>query len=310
VIGAGVSGLTTAICLAEHGLKVRIWSAEAPLATTSVAAGAMWGPYLVEPVDRVRTWSDETLAQLLTLADEPGTGVRLVAGIEASRTPVEPPEWGDRLDGFRTCGAAELPTGFVAGWRYVAPVLDMPTYLAYLEGRLATAGPHVEIRTVKSLAEAGDRSPLVVNCAGLGAHDLVQDASLQPIRGQLVVVENPGINEFFSEDTGPSPDLLHFAPQGDTVVLGGTALPGVWTREPDPATAAAIVSRCAEVEPKLKHTKVVAHRVGLRPTRPTVRVEVESIGGVRVIHNYGHGGAGVTLSWGCAREVTAIAIAR
>jgi D-amino-acid oxidase len=46
--------------------------------------------------------------------------------------------------------------------------------------------------------------------------------------------------------------------------------------------------------------------VGLRPVRPSVRLEAEALGGGRrLLHNYGHGGAGVTLSWGCALDVTA-----
>ena len=50
--------------------------------------------------------------------------------------------------------------------------------------------------------------------------------------------------------------------------------------------------------------------MGLRPSRTEVRLEEEIIGSTRVIHNYGHGGAGVTLSWGCADEVVSIAEAR
>src|SRR5262249_18059211 len=139
VIGAGVSGLTTAICLAEAGLRVHIWTAEPSQQTTSVAAGAMWGPYLVEPVDRVRVWSAHTLEVLRQLADDPATGVRLTSGIEASRLPVDPPEWADQLDGFRMCQPEELPEGFATGWRFTAPLIDMPTYLDYLERRFAVA---------------------------------------------------------------------------------------------------------------------------------------------------------------------------
>ncbi len=308
VIGAGVSGLTTAICLAEAGLRVRIWTAEPPQATTSVAAGAMWGPYLVEPMDRVRLWSDRTLDELGKLAADPETGVHLVAGVEASRTEVDPPDWGDRLDGFRMCGVSELPEGFVTGWRFTVPAVDMPVYLGYLERRLVTAGGCVEIRRLGSLGEAVGVAPVVVDCAGIGAHDLVPDPDLLPIRGQLVVIENPGITEFFSEDTGLSPDLLHFCPHGETLVLGGTAQPGAWSREPDPVIAAAIVDRCVKVEPRLRNARIIGHRVGLRPTRPQVRLETLTVDRTRLIHNYGHGGAGVTLSWGCAQEVLALAV--
>lgn len=304
IIGAGVSGLTTAVCLAESGLRVKIWAAEPPEQTTSYAAGAMWGPYLVEPVGRVRMWSARTLDVLQQLAADPATGVRLVSGIEASRTPGEQPAWGDQLDGFRMCEPSELPDGFAAGWRYTAPLVDMPVYLGYLRRRLETAGGDIETRRIDSLDRAAGLATVVVNCAGMGAHDLVPDPELTPVRGELVVIENPGIAEFFAEDTGLSPDLLHLYPQGDKVVLGGTAQPGVWSREPDPDTAAAIVARCAEVEPRLRGAKVIAHRVGLRPTRPCVRVEEDRLYGVGVVHNYGHGGAGLTLSWGCAFEIS------
>jgi D-amino-acid oxidase len=94
MIGAGVSGLTTAVRLDEADRRVRIWSADPPEATTSFAGGAMWGPYLVEPLDKVRVWSRPTLDVLRKLATRPDTGVRLVAGIEASRMPAELPEWG------------------------------------------------------------------------------------------------------------------------------------------------------------------------------------------------------------------------
>jgi D-amino-acid oxidase len=47
----------------------------------------------------------------------------------------------------------------------------------------------------------------------------------------------------------------------------------------------------------------LGHRVGLRPARPGDRLELDAIGGTAVVHNYGHGGAGVTLSWGCAEAV-------
>ncbi|MFF4610020.1 FAD-dependent oxidoreductase [Streptomyces albidoflavus] len=301
VVGAGVAGLTTAVVLAEAGASVHVIAEQMP-GVTSLAAGAMWGPYLVEPKDKVDQWGQRSLEIFRELAEDPSTGVRLTSGIEASRTAEAPPDWAITLPGFRPCKQTELPAGFTAGYRFTVPLIDMPTYLDYLLRRLDAVGGTVERRHLTSLTDA-DMAPVIVNCAGLGAKDLVPDPDLRPIRGQHVVVTNPGLTEFFSEDTGLSPDLLCFYPHGDTVVLGGTAVDGEGDLASDDSAAADILARCAKVEPLLAEARVLEHRIGARPTRATVRVEADrQEDGRLVVHNYGHGGAGVTLSWGCAEE--------
>lgn len=311
VIGAGVCGLTTAICLAEAGLAVTIRAARLPHGTTSVAAGAIWGPHLVEESGRVAAWSGAGLETLRDLAGQPGTGVRMVRGTEAWRHPAEPPGWSGPLPAFRRCQAAELPGGFVAGWRYTAPVLTMPAYLDYLLDRFTGGGGQVQVATVGSLAEATADAPVVVNCAGIGARDLVPDHDLVPVRGQAVIVANPGITDFFIGPADASPDLVYMFPHGDTVLLGGTEQSGDWNLDPDPAITRRILADCAAVEPRLAGAEIVAQRVGLRPVRPQVRLDYERLGPGRLLaHNYGHGGAGVTLSWGCAREITEQVLSR
>jgi D-amino-acid oxidase len=305
VIGAGVSGLTTAICLAEAGLDVTIRASRLPLETTSAAAGAVWGPHLVEASERVTRWSRSTLATLRDLAGQPGTGVRMVRGIEAWRAPGEPPGWSALISGFRRCGAAEVPDGFVAGWQYSAPVLNMPVYLGYLLDRFTGSGGEVAVATVGSLAEAAAEVPVVVNCTGVQAHHLVPDPALQPVRGQAVIVANPGISDFFIGAGDATADLVYMFPHGDTVLLGGTEERGNWSLDPDPETSQRILAGCAAVEPRLAGAEILAQRVGLRPVRPQVRLEAEHLGSGRLLlHNYGHSGAGVTLSWGCARDIT------
>src|SRR5690242_377533 len=144
VIGAGVSGLTSAILLAEAGVRVRVVAALRPGATTSAAAGASWGPYLVSD-PRIIRWSAATLAALRRIAAEGDqTGVRLVPGMEAADHVLEVPDWARHGEGFRECTPDELPPGYVSGWRYKIPLIAMPTYLAYLEARLARAGCTVE----------------------------------------------------------------------------------------------------------------------------------------------------------------------
>jgi D-amino-acid oxidase len=297
VIGAGVSGLTTAISLAEVGLRVRVLAEKPPARTTSALAGASWGPYLAsEP--RVVDWSEATRKELELIAAQDASGVHLVPGMEAAPDPVEPPVWARGVPGFRMCETHELPSGYSTGWRYVIPLVDMPVYLSYLERRLAERGCAVEHATVNDFTEVAGLAPVIVNCTGLAARDLVPDPEVSPTRGQLVVVRNPGVDYFF-QDQVDGPDLTYFLPHGDHVVLGGKAVPGGGSTEPDPAVAVEIIERCVRIEPKLRGAEVIGHRVGWRPTRPEVRVGRDGA----IVHNYGHGGSGVTLSWGCAREV-------
>jgi D-amino-acid oxidase len=281
VLGAGVSGLTTAVCLAESGFDVRIRTRELPHGTTSCAAGAIWSPYLVSHPN-IDEWGARTMEVLAKLAGDRGTGVRMVTGTEAGRSPVDPPGWATRVADYRQCGADEL--------------------LSYLAQRLTQAGGRIEVDPAASLDDAW----IAVNCTGFGARDLVPDLAIEPVRGQLVVAENPGVEEFFAEHTGEFSAPTYFLPHGEHIVLGGSAEPGRIDMHPDLETSAAIVDRCAEIEPRLRRARITGHRVGIRPTRPTVRVEHVRRRGRHVIHNYGHGGAGVSLSWGCASEVTGI----
>jgi D-amino-acid oxidase len=318
VIGAGVAGLTTAICLAEAGLRVEIRAAEPPGRTTSAVAGAVWGPHLVEDSDRVAEWCAGTLGTLTGLAGQPGTGVRLAGGVIAVREADSGPDLLTELaglgDGIQPCAAAGLPAGFAAGWRYTAPAVSMPVYLDYLLGRFRQAGGELHIGTVASLAEAaaGTAAPVLVNCTGIGAHDLVPDPAVIPYRGQVVVAENPGLTDFFIGQPDEDHELVYVFPHDGRVVLGGTEVAGDWSAEPDPGTADRILRDCATVDPRLASARIIEHRVGFRPARPQVRLEAEDAVAADgtsqrlLVHNYGHGGAGVTLSWGCAREVASL----
>jgi D-amino-acid oxidase len=316
VVGAGVSGLTTAICLAEAGVRAVIQAAVPPAQTTSSVAGAIWGPHLVEESPRSARWRRGTLAVLRGLAAEAGTGVRIVTGVEAARG--EPPPLGPPPDWLRDLGTAtpctrdSLPPGFTSGWRYAAPLVHMPTYLGYLQARFEKAGGLVETATVRSLTgaarERGARA--VVNCTGAGARDLVPDPALTAFRGQVVVAANPGITGFFIGPPDDTADLVYLFPHGDTVILGGTEVAGDWNPEPVPALAERILRDCTAIEPRLRGAPVLDHRVGLRPYRPRVRLEAgpghADPQQPLVVHNYGHGGAGITMSWGCARDAAAL----
>lgn len=317
MIGAGVIGLTTAVCLAEAGLDVTIRTAHPPRQTTSAVAGAIWGPHLVEDSDRVARWCADTLATFTSLASQPGTGIHLVSGREAAPAPYEFPAAAAPLSGLgeiSPCGQAELPAGFTAGWRYTAPVCSMPVYLEYLLARFREAGGRLRVARVASLTAAvrDTAAPVIVNCTGIAAHALVPDPALTPVRGQVVIAENPGLTEFFigfDHAAAEVTELAYIFPHDGRVVLGGAEISDNWSLEPEPSTAERILRDCTAIEPRLAGVPVIEHLVGLRPVRPQVRLEagpVPADGERLLVHNYGHGGAGITLSWGCAREVTAL----
>lgn len=307
VIGAGVSGLTTAICLAEAGYPVRVWAAEPPQRTTSAVAGALWGPSFQEPLDATLTWTQTSLEAFQQLAADATTGVRLATVTSVGDLPAgdELPPQVTSIPGLRPCAADEVPAGYRTGFRGTMPVVDMPTYLDYLQSRLAAAGTEIEIRHVTDLTQATGASPVVVNCAGLGARDLVGDRTVRPVRGQHVVLTNPGIDDAFIELTA-QPEFTSFVVHRERIVCGGNVTQDDWDLTVDTDLTRRILDRCRRVEPRLADAQVIETLVGLRPVRPAVRVEAEQLGGALVVHNYGHGGNGVSLSWGCARQATTL----
>ena len=302
VIGAGVSGLSTAILLQETGWSVRIWAADQLRQTTSSVAAALWYPYKAYPENLVLEWGRRTYDMLATLTADPATGVVLREGIELRRQPVPDPWWRAAVPHFRRPDPAELPPGYRDGYVFTVPIIEMPVYLRYLTERFITAGGAIEQRDLRALTEATAACALVVDCAGLGARKLVRDALLQPIRGQIVRVRNPGLTRFVLDEEHPA-GVTYIVPRTTDCILGGTAVEDDWDTRPDPAIAADILERCIALEPRLAEAEVLEHKVGLRPGRPVVRLEREIINGATVVHNYGHGGSGVTLSWGCAEEV-------
>jgi D-amino-acid oxidase len=255
------------------------------------------------PRDRVTRWSRETYAELEAIGEGDSTaGVRLVPGRELVRDGGSEPWWREAVPTLEHVPPQELPDGYRDGWGLRLPVVDMDRYLPWLEQRLVDLGGRLSDRRVESIDDALRAAAVVVNCAGHAAGRLAFDDTVFPIRGQVVLVERPPAFGEWLLDQSDENALTYIVPREETVVLGGTADVGSEDTDPDPATAESILERCVALAPALAGAPVVAHRVGLRPGRPTVRLEAERRPGGVVVHCYGHGGAGVTLSWGCAAE--------
>lgn len=302
VVGAGVVGLTAAVRLAQAGHRVDVAARDLPRETTSAVAAALWYPYLAAPQDRVTAWAARSYDAFAELAGDPSTGVRMVAGTEVCRAGAADPWWREAVPSLhRVTRADGLPEGYDGGWAFRAPVVEMPVYLDWLVARLVELGGTVTRRTLSGLPPTGlGGADVVLHCAGLGARLFAEDSSVVPVRGQVVVVEQIGLEEWWLATQGSTPTYV--IPRAHDIVLGGTEEHGEWSRTPDPDTAHDIIERAIALVPALHGARVLRHKVGLRPARPTIRLE--RVG--EVVHCYGHGGAGVTLSWGCADEVVAL----
>jgi len=303
ILGGGVSGLSCGIRLLEAGHSVEVWARELTPHTTSDVAAAVWYPYRAWPQERVIAWAKRTYTVLESLArEQPSAGILRVPGVEVFRRHVEDPWWRDSVPDFRRARADELPPGLLEGYHFTAPVIEMPRYLPFLMGRLRELGGRIVQREVRSLEEPWARASLVVNCTGLGAREVVGDETLFPVRGEVLRVTPPPTDRFIFDDECEQ-GIAYVIPRAHDCILGGTVEEGNASLVPDAEAARGILERNAPLLPPGVQLNVVEHKVGLRPGRPTVRLEAEVFGERVVVHDYGHGGAGVTLSWGCAEEV-------
>ncbi|GAB3258937.1 NAD(P)/FAD-dependent oxidoreductase [Nocardioides dilutus] len=294
VVGAGVVGLSCAARLLADGHRVDVLARDLPRETTSGVAAALWYPYRALPFDRVLDWSRTSYEAFDRLAaDAPESGVSMRTGVEVLSGPHERPWWAEAVPDLIETHA--VPDGYELGWSFTAPVVEMPVYLDWLAGVVLDRGGTITRINLTGLSSGAD---VVVNCTGIGSRFLARDLSVQPVQGQVVLVEQVGLRRWWLDSAGPT----YVIPRAHDIVLGGSDVEGEWSRTPSPEVASTILRRALRLVPELAGAEVLGHRVGLRPARPEVRLErVDDI-----VHCYGHGGSGVTVSWGCAEEVAGL----
>jgi D-amino-acid oxidase len=323
IIGAGVSGLTCGALFAERGFRTAIFAEQIGQQTTSGAAAALWFPYDAEPIDRVIPWALATYKVLVDLAKDSGSGVSMIELRQCCRTgEIQIPDWAgpfvmsSDLPVISTASSV-IPSGvegslnisgsvFSSGFTLNVPLMDTTIYLDYLANRFRKAGGSInENIHFKKLEDVDPKFDLVINCAGIGARELAYDVDLEPHRGQVAIV--PKIDNLNCAIVCDDDPLMYAIPRTNDCVFGGTNEISD-NLAVDPTSTAGIVAECARVL-KIENPRVLNERVGLRPFRKSgVRLEPEKLrDGRTVIHNYGHGGSGFTLSWGCAEDVFELA---
>ena len=302
VLGAGVSGLTSALTLLEAGHRVRVLARELPPHTTSNVAAAFWFPYGIPDEPRARAWLQVSHARFVRLArEDPTAGVRPLPAQVAWPPGAPWPWWTTATPGVREAESHERPPATARALTFDGLVVDTRSFLPWLVERVRALGGEIDRADVTDLDATPGDGPLVC-CVGLGARTLLGDREVTPVRGQLLRVRDPGLREVRVDETDPCA-ITYVVPRGDDCILGGTCEQGDTDLTPDPATRRAIVARARRLAPELGEPEPLGDLVGLRPHRPRVRLERVTRARRTVVFNYGHGGAGVTLSWGCAAGV-------
>lgn len=312
VVGAGVIGFSTAVCVAESlpNCSVTLIAEKfSPDTTSDGAAGILFAAEFPDiPMERQRRWFKDSFDHLLSIvqtAEAPLAGVMLCSGCQIFKEvpAVRRPLWSDLVIGYREMTERELQRfpEHTFGQAFTTLKCECAHYLPWLHNRFVKAGGTVERRRVASLDELSGFD-LIVNCSGLGSKTLANDAAVYPVRGQVLKVHAPWIKHFTRDGDGKT----YIYPGIESATIGGTRQEHDWRLKLDELDTEGILERCKRLDPSLENANILSEWVGLRPSRKNPRVEkdlVEVKGSkVPVVHNYGHGGWGVTLAWGCALD--------
>ncbi len=301
IIGAGVIGLSTGIELLNKGYNVTIYARELAGITSDVAA-AIWMPFKIEPQEQAIKWALQSLPLFKKInLEAPQAGVQFKPHTNLCTTATEKPAWVEYLEPLPNPDYV-LDKYKTHSYTIKTAVIDPIKYMPYLRQLYLAKGGIIQQKEISDIHALVKNHNLVVNCTGLNARTLVNDITLYPIRGHVIRCEKiPGFDASIVREDD---ELTHIITRTEDCLLGGVVQKDNWNMQPDKNTRDAIIARAHEIYPFAKQFKIIQEMIGLRPGRSPVRLELERIDDAHVIiHNYGHGGAGYTVSWGCAQEV-------
>ncbi|XP_037950980.1 D-aspartate oxidase [Teleopsis dalmanni] len=321
IVGGGINGFCCAVRILEHfqanktPIKVTVISEEFSPNTTGDGSAGLWGPYLLggTPTNKVHKWSKgmHDFLQELWLSEDAGeAGVCLIPVVRLSTNDVKVEDfWKDIVYGCAPLAEAELrewsttrAKKFTDGLHFVTYTSEPLKLLPYLMKRFQKNGGKIVQQRVEDLNEIinNDQYDIVINCTGLGSRELLKDANMHAVRGQVSRVK---ANWLYFVVLDESDDGNYIIPNTESVVLGGTHQKDDYNKVVCPNDKKFIIDGCREIVPGLTNAQHLFDWVGLRPGRTSLRLDVDKNVKKIIIHNYGHGGSGVTLAWGCAADV-------
>ena len=226
--------------------------------------------------------------------------------------------------------------GYTHAWLFHPPIVDAPNALntMLIDVLMHENASFIDVETNKYfktmneiVAEARALGcDGVVNCTGLGSRTLCLDNEVVGARGVLLHYHryNPSLwREASKDDThledsavtieeepfGSETTPCYMIPRGDIIVVGGTYLVGDEEESVRESERQMILENAHMLGIDTTNNEPVGEWVGFRPYRSSVRLEIDedlTQSGMRVVHNYGFGGAGWTVYVGAAKEATTL----
>ncbi|MDO9376477.1 MAG: FAD-dependent oxidoreductase [Ferruginibacter sp.] len=301
IAGAGISGMSTAYVLQKKGYEVTVFArAFSPLITSNKAA-AFWFPYHIRNDKRGVDWCTTSYRYYQDFMKDPSTGISMHQLLKVLRQgeEEEEPIWKEFMPAgsFGEVEPPELPSGVARMYDVQVPLIETQLFLPWLHDRLREAGVQFIQTNLDGFEQLSEDFDLVINCTALGSRELCGDETLVPVRGQVGLLAPGPKLPIYLDNEMP----LYVVPRKDAIIVGGTYEPHELNEQTEPPTIERILNNAYQVFPELKQQSVIGSWAGLRPYRPDIRLEREQ--GTNIIHNYGHGGSGFTLAFGCAEGV-------
>ena len=300
IVGAGISGLSRAYLLSGKNYDITVFAKEFSPDITSNRAAAFWFPYHIRNDKRGIEWCRKSYAFYKKLSSDASTGISMKQLIKVLREGVieEEPVWIEFMPegACKVIPKEQLQPGIIKGYDVLVPLIETQIFLPYLHGLLQQRNISFERKLIHDFNELS-AFDIIINCTALGARELCADMSLIPVRGQVALIETNTDLPIYLDNETP----LYIVPRKDAMIVGGTYEENIFEEATESKTIERILNNAYEVFPEFRQHKLIGSWAGLRPYRSEVRVEHEA--GTNIIHNYGHGGSGFTLAFGCADEV-------
>ncbi|KAK4876751.1 hypothetical protein RN001_009257 [Aquatica leii] len=315
VIGAGAIGLTTALEVQKEfrNARVTVLAEKFNTDTTSFVAAGLFRPgtSFCGPTETItRKWINDSYHHwndLNVTAEASLAGVTELSGYMFSKISPDIVR-NSYLEGllpiYRAATEEELSL-CNGGWKYGSffstLLIECGLYLPWAANKFLGGNGTIETKKLSSLSELAGKYDAVINCTGLGAKYLCNDFKLVPIRGQVLKVHAPWCKTFFYAEFD-----TYIIPGFNSVTLGGCRQYDSFNLDICKYDYLSIQERCESLLPSIKSSPLIGQRVGLRPHRDPVRVEKEIVATptdkLKVVHNYGHGGYGVTTAPGTSKH--------